>query len=29
VATATKNLDYLSVPKYSLSDLLKTPKPSW
>jgi hypothetical protein len=25
VATATKNLDYLSVPKYSLSDLLKTP----
>jgi recombinational DNA repair ATPase RecF len=28
VATATKNLDYLSVPKYSLSDLLKTPKPS-
>ena len=26
VATATKNLDYLSVPKCSLSDLLKTPK---
>jgi recombinational DNA repair ATPase RecF len=26
VATATKNLDYLSVPKYSLSDLLKTSK---